>query len=62
MVATPNATTLYWSLARQLADMTCNGASIRTGDPYGTVKISSADAGYSRVEAPGPSSHASSLP
>ncbi|MEU3617985.1 fumarylacetoacetate hydrolase family protein [Streptomyces sp. NPDC006872] len=34
---------LYWSPAQQLAHMTRNGASLRTGDLYGTGTISSFD-------------------
>lgn len=39
----PDGALLYWSPAQQLAHMTRNGASLRTGDLYGTGTISSAD-------------------
>ncbi|MEV5837693.1 fumarylacetoacetate hydrolase family protein [Nocardia sp. NPDC052112] len=41
----PFAAGLYWSPAQQLAHMTRNGASLRTGDLYGTGTISSFDPG-----------------
>ncbi|WP_329548537.1 fumarylacetoacetate hydrolase family protein [Streptomyces sp. NBC_01356] len=40
----PHSAGLYWSPAQQLAHMTRNGASLRTGDLYGTGTISSSDA------------------
>lgn len=44
VLSRPDAAGLYWSPAQQLAHMTRNGASLRTGDVYGTGTISSADA------------------
>ncbi|MEU4233242.1 fumarylacetoacetate hydrolase family protein [Nonomuraea sp. NPDC026600] len=41
----PEAGLLYWSPAQQLAHMVRNGASLRTGDLYGTGTISSFDQG-----------------
>jgi fumarylacetoacetase len=39
-VARTNARNLYWSAAQQLAHMTVNGASLRTGDLFGSGTIS----------------------
>jgi fumarylacetoacetase len=39
-VARTNARHLYWSAAQQLAHMTVNGASLRTGDLFGSGTIS----------------------
>lgn len=36
---------MYWTAAQQLAHMTVNGASLRTGDLYGSGTVSGADAG-----------------
>ncbi|CAA9379042.1 MAG: Fumarylacetoacetase [uncultured Nocardioides sp.] len=41
VVSRPVAGSLYWSPAQQMAHMTRNGASLRTGDLYGTGTISS---------------------
>jgi len=43
LLSRPNATRLYWSPAQQLAHMTRNGASLRTGDLFGTGTISSSE-------------------
>ncbi|MCZ2849902.1 fumarylacetoacetate hydrolase family protein [Modestobacter sp. VKM Ac-2978] len=43
VLSRPSAGSLYWSPAQQLAHMTRNGASLRTGDLYGTGTISSFD-------------------
>ncbi|MGE2716217.1 fumarylacetoacetate hydrolase family protein [Mycolicibacterium litorale] len=41
VISRPDSGKLYWSPAQQLAHMTSNGASLRTGDLYGTGTISS---------------------
>ncbi|MER7604667.1 fumarylacetoacetate hydrolase family protein [Nocardioides sp. NPDC127503] len=41
IISRPKSGGLYWSPAQQLAHMTSNGASLRTGDLYGTGTISS---------------------
>ena len=43
-VSRPQFSSMYWSPAQQLAHMTVNGASLRTGDLYGSGTISSFDA------------------
>ena len=43
VLSRPAAETLYWSPAQQMAHLTRNGASLRTGDVYGTGTISSFD-------------------
>ena len=40
VVARSNARFLYWSIAQQIAHLTSNGASLRTGDLLGTGTIS----------------------
>lgn len=40
VVSRPSARHLYWSAAQQLAHLTVNGASVRTGDLFGTGTIS----------------------
>jgi fumarylacetoacetase len=40
VVARTNARDLYWSASQQLAHMTVNGASLRTGDLFGSGTIS----------------------
>ena len=40
MVARTNARHLYWSIAQQIAHLTVNGASLRTGDLLATGTIS----------------------
>jgi fumarylacetoacetase len=40
VVSHPNARNLYWSAAQQLAHMTVNGASLRTGDLFASGTIS----------------------
>lgn len=39
-VAEPPFSTMYWTAAQQLAHMTVNGASLRTGDLYGSGTVS----------------------
>jgi len=43
VLSRPDAGHLYWSPAQQLAHLTRNGASLRTGDLYGTGTISAFD-------------------
>ena len=38
---------MYWSPAQMLAHMTVNGATVRTGDLFGSGTISGADHGHS---------------
>lgn len=45
LVSSPEFASMYWTPAQQLAHMTSNGASLRTGDLYGTGTISSYEAG-----------------
>ncbi|MEW2631146.1 fumarylacetoacetase [Streptomyces sp. NPDC048389] len=40
LVAEPPFATMYWTAAQQLAHMTVNGASLRTGDIYGSGTVS----------------------
>ncbi|MFJ8085010.1 fumarylacetoacetase [Streptomyces sp. NPDC096205] len=40
VVSEPPFSTMYWTAAQQLAHMTVNGASLRTGDLYGSGTIS----------------------
>ncbi|MFB0616982.1 fumarylacetoacetase [Streptomyces sp. AGS-58] len=40
VVAEPPFSTMYWTGAQQLAHMTVNGASLRTGDLYGSGTVS----------------------
>ncbi|MGW5774939.1 fumarylacetoacetase [Streptomyces sp. NPDC003863] len=40
VVAEPPFSSLYWTAAQQLAHMTVNGASLRTGDLYGSGTVS----------------------
>ncbi|MFF9869739.1 fumarylacetoacetase [Streptomyces sp. NPDC013953] len=40
VVAEPPFSTMYWTAAQQLAHMTVNGASLRTGDLYGSGTVS----------------------
>ncbi|MFE1550099.1 fumarylacetoacetase [Streptomyces sp. NPDC058718] len=44
-VAEPPFATMYWTAAQQLAHMTVNGASLRTGDLYGSGTVSGPDVG-----------------
>jgi fumarylacetoacetase len=39
-VSEPPFSTMYWTAAQQLAHMTVNGASLRTGDLYGSGTVS----------------------
>ncbi|MQY35462.1 hypothetical protein SRB17_34400 [Streptomyces sp. RB17] len=43
VVSEPPFSTMYWTAAQQLAHMTVNGASLRTGDLYGSGTVSGAD-------------------
>ncbi|MXM62395.1 fumarylacetoacetase [Streptomyces sp. HUCO-GS316] len=40
IVSEPPFSTMYWTAAQQLAHMTVNGASLRTGDLYGSGTVS----------------------
>ncbi|MET7681278.1 fumarylacetoacetase [Streptomyces sp. NPDC005423] len=40
VVSEPPFSTMYWTAAQQLAHMTVNGASLRTGDLYGSGTVS----------------------
>ncbi|MBA2948044.1 fumarylacetoacetase [Streptomyces himalayensis] len=40
VVSRPPFSTMYWTAAQQLAHMTVNGASLRTGDLYGSGTVS----------------------
>ncbi|MFB7914064.1 fumarylacetoacetase [Streptomyces sp. NPDC056061] len=44
-VAEPPFATMYWTPAQMLAQMTVNGASLRTGDLYGSGTVSGAEPG-----------------
>lgn len=44
VVAEPPFSTMYWTAAQQLAHMTVNGASLRTGDLYGSGTVSGPEA------------------
>jgi fumarylacetoacetase len=43
VVATPPYRTMYWSPAQMLAHMTVNGASLRTGDLFGSGTVSGSE-------------------
>ncbi|MEV0962677.1 MULTISPECIES: fumarylacetoacetase [unclassified Streptomyces] len=43
LVSEPPFATMYWTAAQQLAHMTVNGASLRTGDLYGSGTVSGPD-------------------
>ncbi|MFF0285435.1 fumarylacetoacetase [Streptomyces sp. NPDC005262] len=45
LVAEPPFATMYWTAAQMLAHMTVNGASLRTGDLYGSGTVSGPEAG-----------------
>ncbi|GAA3481042.1 fumarylacetoacetase [Streptomyces yanii] len=45
VVAEPPFATMYWTAAQMLAHMTVNGASLRTGDLYGSGTVSGAEPG-----------------
>ncbi|MGW6009044.1 fumarylacetoacetase [Streptomyces sp. NPDC055210] len=45
VVSEPPFSTMYWTAAQQLAHMTVNGASLRTGDLYGSGTVSGASDG-----------------
>lgn len=42
VISEPPFSTMYWTAAQQLAHMTVNGASLRTGDLYGSGTVSGA--------------------
>ncbi|HWU06237.1 MAG TPA: fumarylacetoacetase [Streptomyces sp.] len=44
-VSEPPFSSMYWTAAQQLAQMTVNGASLRTGDLYGSGTVSGAEPG-----------------
>ncbi|MFJ1567760.1 fumarylacetoacetase [Streptomyces erythrochromogenes] len=44
-VAQPPFSTMYWTAAQQLAHMTVNGASLRTGDVFGSGTVSGPEVG-----------------
>jgi len=41
VLSTPSFATMYWTAAQQLAHLTVNGASVRTGDLYASGTVSS---------------------
>lgn len=45
VISEPPFSTVYWTAAQQLAHMTVNGASLRTGDLYGSGTVSGPEAG-----------------
>ncbi|MFK4100938.1 fumarylacetoacetase [Streptomyces sp. NPDC019531] len=45
VVSGPPFSSMYWTAAQQLAHMTVNGASLRTGDLYGSGTVSGPSAG-----------------
>ena len=45
LVASPPFDQMYWTAAQQLAHMTVNGASLRTGDVYASGTVSGAEPG-----------------
>ncbi|MEV6200245.1 fumarylacetoacetase [Streptomyces sp. NPDC051771] len=45
VVAEPPFSTMYWTAAQQLTHMTVNGASLRTGDLYGSGTVSGPEVG-----------------
>jgi fumarylacetoacetase len=45
VVSEPPFSTMYWSAAQMLTHMTANGASLRTGDLYGSGTVSGPEAG-----------------
>ncbi|MGW2519477.1 fumarylacetoacetase [Streptomyces sp. NPDC001617] len=45
VVSEPPFSTMYWTAAQQLAQMTVNGASLRTGDLYGSGTVSGPESG-----------------
>ena len=51
VVSEPPFSTMYWTAAQQLAHMTVNGASLRTGDLYGSGTVSGPGAVAARVPA-----------
>lgn len=44
-VAEPPFSSMYWTAAQQLAHMTVNGASLRTGDVFGSGTVSGPERG-----------------
>ncbi|MFF3488175.1 fumarylacetoacetase [Streptomyces sp. NPDC002701] len=45
VISEPPFSTMYWTAAQQLAHMTVNGASLRTGDLYGSGTVSGTSEG-----------------
>ena len=45
MISTPPFAAMYWTPAQQLAHMTVNGASLRTGDLYASGTVSGPEPG-----------------
>ncbi|MGW5737400.1 MULTISPECIES: fumarylacetoacetase [Streptomyces] len=45
VISEPPFSTVYWTAAQQLAHMTANGASLRTGDLYGSGTVSGPERG-----------------
>ncbi|MGW7241742.1 fumarylacetoacetase [Streptomyces sp. NPDC054804] len=45
VVSEPPFSTMYWTAAQQLAHLTVNGASLRTGDLYGSGTVSGTEPG-----------------
>jgi fumarylacetoacetase len=43
LISRPPFATMYWTAAQQLAHLTSNGASLRTGDLYGSGTVSGAE-------------------
>ena len=48
VVARPEYRDMYWSPAQMLAHLTVNGASVRSGDLFGSGTISGADTRHPR--------------
>ena len=51
VVSEPPFSTMYWTAAQQLAHMTVNGASLRTGDLYGSGTVSGPEVRPARLAA-----------
>ena len=51
VVSRPPFATMYWTAAQQLAHMTVNGATLRTGDLYGSGTVSGPRPGAARLAA-----------
>src|SRR6185503_4234558 len=44
-ISATNFSSMYWTIAQQLAHLTANGASIRPGDIFGTGTVSGSERG-----------------